>query len=410
MSAFLKIAWRNIWRNKTRTLLTACVVFIAVILSIVMTSQQYGMYDKMIENVVEVTGHLQVQNKDYFDDKSLDNAVSPDSALIRQLKASDHVAGTTTRLESFALASYREMTKGVIVIGFVPSEDDNFTKIKLKLQRQSASGNKFLTEDDQGVLMGEKLGSMLDIGIGDTLVLISQGYHGVSAAGLFPVRGFIRLPSVEMESSLIYMSLSAAQKFYGAPGLGTSILIKADHSANIGLIRNQLTPLVGPENCLKDWEEIQPEIIQMINSDISSGYFMKGIFYMIIAFIIFSTLVMMMHERRREFGIMNAMGLQKSRLSGIVFLEILMVTLLGTFIGVVIGYILINFLNLNPIPLQGDMAKMMEEYGFEPVIFFANTPDIFFWQPVVVFFITIILYIFPLITIKKLKIIQAIHG
>ena len=409
MGTFLKIAWRNIWRNKTRTVLTACVVFIAVILSIVMTSQQYGMYDKMIENVVEVTGHLQVQNKAYFDEKSLNNAISPDSGLMGRIRKLEHVAGATTRLESFALASYREMTKGVMVVGMVPSEDDNFTRLKRKLERQSSSAN-FLTNSDSGVIIGEKLGSLLAIGIGDTLVLISQGYHGASAAGLFPVRGLIRLPSAEMESSLVYMSLPAAQKFYGAPGLGTALLIKADNAANIGLIKTQITPFIGTENCLKDWQEIQPDIVQMIASDISSGYFMKGIFYMIIVFIIFSTLMMMMHERRREFGIMMAMGMQKFRLSVVVFLEILMVTLLGSFTGVAVGYALTLFLNLNPVPLQGEMARVMEEYGFEPVIFFSKEAFIFYWQPIVVFLITLILYIFPLITIKKLEIIKAIHG
>ena len=69
MNIFLKMAWRNIWRNKTRTFLTACVVFIAVVLSILMTSEQYGLYDKMIDNVIEITGHLQVQNKEYWGNK-----------------------------------------------------------------------------------------------------------------------------------------------------------------------------------------------------------------------------------------------------------------------------------------------------------------------------------------------------
>jgi ABC-type lipoprotein release transport system permease subunit len=409
MGTFLKMAWRNIWRNKTRTLLTATVVFIAVILSIVMTSQQYGMYDKMIGNVVEVTGHLQLQNKAYFGEKSLNNALSPDSVLMGQIRKLEHVAGATTRLESFALASCREMTKGVMVVGMVPSEDNNFTRLREKLARQSSSSS-FLTDSDSGVIIGEKLGSLLDIGIGDTLVLISQGYHGASAAGLFPVRGMIRLPSAEMESSLVYMSLVAAQKFYGAPDLGTALLIKADNAANIGLIKDKLTPIIGPENCLKDWQELQPDIVQMIASDISSGYFMKGIFYMIIAFIIFSTLMMMMHERRREFGMMMAMGLQKFRLSVMVIFEILMVTLLGSFTGVAFGYALTRFLNQNPVPLQGEMARMMEEYGFEPVIFFSKDAFIFYWQPIVVFLITVTLYIFPLITIKKLEIIKAIHG
>jgi ABC-type lipoprotein release transport system permease subunit len=302
------------------------------------------------------------------------------------------------------------MTKGVMVIGIVPSEEDGFSQLRKKLTRQTNSSDNYLTDNDEGVLIGEKLANYLKVGIKDTLVLISQGYHGISAAGLFPVRGFIRFPSAEMEGSIVYMSLQSAQKFYGAPDWGTSILVKTDSQDHIDLVRKQIETILPPEYCVKSWRELQPEIVQMIDSDVSSGYFMKGIFYMIITFIIFSTLVMMMYERRREFGIMHAMGLQKFRLSVVVFAELLMISLLGTFAGLTIGYLVTYQLNQHPIPLQGDMAKMMEEYGFEPVIFFSKSIDIFYWQPVVVFCITIFLYIFPLITIKKLKIIKAIHG
>ena len=375
-----------------------------------MTSEQYGLYDKMIDNVIEITGHLQVQNKEYWGNKSINNAVSTDSTLIGKIKKLPDVEGVTSHLESFALASYREMTKGVMVIGVVPSEEDEFSRLRKKLSKPTDSVRNYLTDTDEGVLLGEKLANYLKVGINDTLVLISQGYHGISAAGLFPIRGFIKLPSIEMESSIVYMSLQAAQKFYGAADWGTSILVKAKNRGKIKQLKSQVERLLQPDNCVKTWEELQPEIVQMIDSDISSGYIMKGIFYMIIGFIIFSTLVMMMYERRREFGIMLAMGLQKFRLSVIVLIEIIMISVMGTFAGLGIGYLVTWLLNQNPIPLTGEMAKMMEEYGFEPVIFFSKGVDIFYWQPVVVFGITLFLYIFPLITIRRLKIVKAIRG
>ncbi len=409
MNSFFKLAWRNIWRNKTRTLLTASVVFITVILSIVMTSEQYGIYDKMIDNLIEITGDMQIQNKAYWENKSINDAVTTDSALIGKVKKLGNITGVTVHLESFALASHRELTKGVMVIGVIPSDEDSFSKLRKKLSKTTFAST-YLTNDDEGILLGEKLANFLKVGIKDTLVLISQGYHGVSAAGLFPVRGLIKLPSIELESSIVYMSLPAAQKFYGATDWGTSILIKADNKDNYDKIKSRIADFLPADYVVKDWRELQPEMVQMIDSDISSGYFMKGIFYMIVTFIIFSTLVMMMYERRKEFGVMHAMGLQKSKLSVIVFIELLLITLLGTVFGVGIGYVITYFLHGNPIPLQGEMARTMEEYGFEPVIFFSNSADIFYWQPIVILCITLFLYLFPWITIQKLKIIKAMRG
>lgn len=410
MNSFLKIAWRNIWRNRTRTFLTSSVISISVILTMVMSSSQYGSYDKMIENVVAATGHLQLQNKAYRENKSINEAVLLDTSLIGTIKKLDHVTSVSSHLESFALASNQEMTKGVMVIGVVPSEEEKFSNLRKRLSKSTSKPENYLTDYDDGILVGEKLASLLKIEVLDTLVMISQGYHGTSAAGLFPVRGFIKLPSVEMESSIVYMTLPAAQKFYDAAGWGTSILINAENQSFADLLKSRIVGLQPPQNCVKSWQELQPEIVQMIESDKSSSNFMKGILYMIITFIIFSTLVMMMHERKKEFGIIHAIGMQKFNLSGIIFIEILIISLMGTFAGVGIGYLIVNYLNQNPIPLEGDMAKMMEEYGFDPVLFFSNSPDIFYWQPVIVLCLTLLLCLFPLITIKRLKIIRAIRG
>ena len=128
MKTFLKIAWRNIWRNKTRTLLTLSVLFISVFLAILMTSEEDGTFGKIIDNIIDMTGHVQVQNKEYWENKSINEGVILDSALLKNLRKAEHVSKVTTHLESFALASYRDMTKGVMVIGIVPTEEEEFAK------------------------------------------------------------------------------------------------------------------------------------------------------------------------------------------------------------------------------------------------------------------------------------------
>jgi ABC-type lipoprotein release transport system permease subunit len=410
MSTFSKIAWRNIWRNKTRTLLTLSVLFISVFLAIVMTSEEDGTFGKIIDNVIDMTGHVQIQNTEYWENKSINEGVILDSTLLKNLRNTEHVNKVTAHLESFALASYRDMTKGVLVIGIVPSEEEEFAKFKQKYLKQKGAGNQYLKDDDDGIIIGEKLASYLKISIGDTLVMISQGYHGVSAAALFPVRGTIRLPSIELESRMVYMSRPAAQQFYGADDLVTAILIKADDNQNIKKLRENIAPLIPKGTCIKSWDELQPEIVEMINGKLAGGNFVKGIFYMILGFIIFSTMVMMLYERRREFGIIVAIGMQKNSLSVVVFFEVLMIAMLGTILGLAGGYSLVSYLFMHPIPLTGEMAGTVEEYGFEPFIFFSKNPGIFYWQPITVFCLTLVIYLFPYLSIKRMKILNAIRA
>ena len=405
MGTFLKIAWRNIWRNKTRTLLTLGVLFISVFLAIIMTSEENGTYGKIIDNVIDLTGHLQIQDKEYLEDRSINQGMILDSTLLGIIRKTPHVRQVTAHLESFALASCREMTRGVVVVGIVPSEEEEFAGFRQKYLKQTAGKGKYLSDQDEGVFLGEKLAAYLRVNINDTIALISQGYHGASAAGLFPVRGTIRLPSVELESRMIYMSRAAAANFYGAAGLVTSVLIKADENKNLKqlLINRIFKPMI------RSWDEIQPEIVQMINGKLAGGRFVKGIFYMILGFIIFSTMVMMMYERRKEFGIMAAIGMQKSSLSVVVFFEIILISILGTILGLAAGYYLTSWLYIHPIALKGEMAKSVEEYGFEPFIFFSKNVEIFYWQPIVVFCLTLVIYLFPFISIRRMKIINAIR-
>ncbi|MEI6275908.1 MAG: FtsX-like permease family protein [Prolixibacteraceae bacterium] len=409
MGTFLKIAWRNIWRNKTRTLLTLGVLFISVFLAIVMTSEEDGTYGNIIDNVIDMTGHLQIQDKEYKDGRSINQGMILDSAMLEKFRKTNHVRQLTAHLESFALASCREMTRGVMVVGIVPSEEEDFAGFKEKYLKQTGGKGIYLKDQDDGVILGEKLASYLRIHVNDTLALISQGYHGASAAGLFPVRGTIRLPSVEMESRMIYMSRAAAENFYGATGLVTSVLVRADDTKNLKQLRKELNTVIPAETCIRSWDEIQPEIVQLIDGKLAGGNFVKGIFYMILGFIIFSTMTMMMYERRKEFGIMAAIGMQKSSLSIVVFFEVILISILGTILGVVAGYLLTSWLFIHPIALQGEMAKSVEEYGFEPFIFFSRNIEIFYWQPIVVFCLTLVIYLFPFISIRRLKIIRAIR-
>jgi len=459
-----KIAWRNLWRSKTRTLLTTFVVFFVVILSTIMSSQQYGMYDNMIDNIIEFSGHLQIQDTNYVKNKTInDSYILPDQVL-NEVKNTKHVVGVVPRIESFSLASWGDKTKGVIVVGIDPENEKNisnldkkiarfamnidsseydtsiYNKLKLlngksyvsedilkdrlksnledyyseelaqKLVRKSSINSNYLENNDNGVVIGEALAKYLEINLGDTLVMISQGYHGVSAANLFPVKGFIKLPAKQLERQIVFMDIYQCQDFYSADNLITSLLIKIDKNNNINGVKHDLNSKI-PGNLLSQtWEELQPEAVQMIESDKAGGVFMKGIFYMIVGFIIFGTIMMMLAERRREFGILIAIGLRRSKLSKILLIETLLISAIGTVAGFLLSIPIISIFHNNPIPLQGDMAAVMEDFGFEPIIFFSNNLDIFYTQALVIFIVSVIIFLFPLLSISKLNVINAIKG
>lgn len=402
----LKLAWRNIWRNKRRTLITVASIFFGVLLSAYMTSMQEGSYDKMVEIVVKFySGYMQVHHEDYWENKSINNSFDYNQELIDQLKKHPEVDFVIPRLESFGLASAGELTRGSAIFGIVPEVETQLTGIANKI----VSG-QYLRPADDGVVIGEGLARYLKLKLNDTLVVITQGYHGVSAAGKFPVRGIIKHVSPELNKSIIYMELKTCQGFLGAENKLTSLVVNVADNDTMKRTLKKLKSEIQPPFSVMSWEEMQPEVVQQIESDRAGGMIMKAILYIVIAFGIFGTVMMMIAERRREFGVMISIGMQKSKLSVILFIETLFIGMLGILSGVAVSLPLLFIQARNPIPLTGETGKLMEDFGFEPYMFFSTAPEVFWQQAISVFVLTLLVGIYPVIASLRIREIKALHG
>ncbi len=477
MTNFIKIAWRNLWRNKRRTLITAASILFAVFFANLMRSFQTGSYDYWINSTIEsYTGHLQIQHPDYKNNPVIDNLIPFDTALIDQIHQIEKVKTVNPKLQSFALASSGNQTKVVMVQGIIPENEAQISKLNeqivqyrltpdaidaIKLQignkklsdkldvninqsyakqgkleldlgldvatdnnvievikAQSKFAGSYLAPSDNGVLIGDKLAKFLDIVPGDTLVLMGQGYQGQNAAGKFPVRGIVKMNNPMLDKSVVYMHLNSAQQLYSALTPDSVMLIsslsvvlnsKSDNA--IEQVKNKIVKLSIPyQYQLSDWKELNMELMQQIESDKKSGQIFIGILYLIIGFGIFGTVLMMTMERKREFGVMVAIGTQKVRLAIIMFVEMIYLAIIGVIAGFVASLPFIYLGHYYPLRFTGEMAKMYEDMGFEPVMPMALF-DWYMWeQAVTVFFIVALATLYPVITILKLNVIKSIRG
>ena len=208
----LKMAWKNLWRNRSRTLITIAAIFFAVILSVTASSLKNGIFNNLIKNVVGFyTGYIQVHKKGYQDEQILDNSFSMSASTEDKIRSQPNVSGIAPRLESFGLASFNEVTKGCMVVGVVPDKEDKITSLQKKLTR-----GDYLDTNDHAVLLGQGLAERLKINILDTILLIGQGYHGSTAAGKYLVKGILRFGSPQINDKILFMPLSTAQDFLGA--------------------------------------------------------------------------------------------------------------------------------------------------------------------------------------------------
>ena len=467
-----QLAWRNLWRNKRRTLITAASVFFAVFFALVMRSFQLGTYEKMYRDVIEsYSGYLQLQNDDYLDESSLDNGFVLEQSLTDLIDADPNVTGVIPKLESFALAAAGSRTQGVMVIGMDPDNEQKTLNIRNRLiryrltpeacealkgenlpgrtaklidvfageawnddktlvselgigkddsaavmplfRRYASLDNRYLTSADSGrAVIGYGLSRYLGADLGDTLVIMGQGYHGVSAAGLFVVKGIVSMPNPEIDNAFVYITLADAQYLYAAPGMVTSAIISINETEDRELYETQrrLNDSCSDGLVIRNWKEMNALLLNQMEADNKSGAIMIGILYLVIAFGVFGTVLMLMAERRREFGMLVSIGMQRRKLAGIVGMEMLFIGLLGVMAGVAASLPIVFYGYARPLRFTGEMAKMYEDYGFEPVMPMLLPDTYYLWQAVIVLLILLIAIAFSVRRIFRLNIINALRA
>lgn len=403
----LKLAWRNIWRNRRRTFITMASVFFAVLLAVLMRSANTGIYDHMVHNVVSFSsGYIQIHKKGYWDEQSIENSFREDDNLYRLLRSQPELSGYAPRLESFALASVGEKTKGVFVLGIDPEKETRLSGLKSKI-----TGGHYIGPNDRSVLLAEGLAGKLGLSAGDTIVLISQGYHGASAAGKYPVAGIIRYGSPELNKRMVNMPLKLMQEMYGADGMITSISLMLRESDSMEQVKSTLTAGTDREAYeIMDWKQMMPELNQVIEGDKAGDYIVIGILYLVIAFGVFGTILMMTRERMHEFGILLAIGMKKRLLASVLVVESFLISFIAALAGMAGAVPFVVWFYKHPIRFSGNIQKIYDRYGMEAVIPFSPKAAIFTEQGFVIFVLSLLLSLYASRKIFKTNALEALRS
>ncbi len=467
-----KLAWRNLWRNRRRTMITAASIFFAVFFALFMRSLQLGSYAYMYKNVIEsYSGYIQLQQENWWDEKTIDNSFEYSKEMELSLVDDENIEQIIPRIESFALASGGSSTKGVMVLGIDPEKESLLSNISNKVVKYKLTAEAIgkimedemfskktknlvslfegtcYSEEDRmlldlginpeeaeiylpllkeftqiphsqiqpgqpGVWLGDELASYLELSPGDTLVLLGQGYHGTTAAGKYEIKGLIKLPATEISGRIVYMPYDIAQQLYNVGNnLTAAVLHLADNSdEGIASTMKRLDENIPGGTRLIEWKEMNDVIIQQMEADNVSGMFMIGILYIVIAFGIIGTVLMMTAERKREFGVLVAIGMQKKKLASIISYEMFYIGLLGVLLGSIVCIPIILYGVHHPIIFKGELAHMMEQYDFEPKLVFEPISYYFLWQSFVVGFMVLVSLIHPLRKILNLKVVTALRA
>ena len=410
----MKMAWRNIWRNPRRTMLTILAIAFACVLLIFMLSFQFGSYDTMINASVKIhTGHLQVQARDYRDNQEIRHVI-PDPRPVQQaLDAIPEVKAHAPRARSFALVSSEERSYGVMVEGVEPAAEAHVSTLAGIIRQGHYLEDQPREDAMPHALIGHLLARNLKVTIGDELTVLGQGLDGSIAATVLRVWGIYNSGMDAFDRGAIQIPLDAFQEIFAMGTAVHEIVIVGRRLADVPAIEAALnTPLTRiptqrPLDVL-DWEELMPGLRQAISMDLVSGSIFYLILIMVVAFSILNTFLMAILERTYEFGVMMAVGAKPGRLTRLVLAESVGMTLVGVITGMVLGCLVTWYFMHHGISLAGS-SEVLRQFGIPSRLYPRLTPISTTAGPLAVFVVTLLAALYPALKIRRLQPVEAMR-
>ncbi|HMV65636.1 MAG TPA: FtsX-like permease family protein [Myxococcota bacterium] len=328
MGGLASIAWRNLWRQRRRTLLTLVSIAFGGFLTIMMTALQDRSFADFIDNAARLgSGHVALQHPEYRDTPTLTRSVT-DADEKRKVAEADPAADRAVeRVTGQTMVSTASDSFGALFIAYDPALE---TPETLTFTRSVVEGRLFESADEPGIILGDRLARNLNAKIGNKVVYTLTDRSGEIVTGMQRLVGVVHTGAPSLDAGLCLLPIGAVQRLVGyAPHEATQVALFLHDGRQSLAAASRLDRHVGPNTAVLTWDEVQPEIRTFVAMKVGGSRVIEAIVALLVAAGIFNTLFMSVLERTREFGIMLAIGYEPRQLFALVMLESAYLAALG---------------------------------------------------------------------------------
>ena len=345
-----KMAWRNLWRNRRRTLVTVGAMTLALFAMILYQGLMQGMLQDMERSILEVEiGDLQIHAPGYLDSPSIYSLIEDPDPLLEKIREAGYRAAP--RLVGGALVATAESSAGASLRGLDLAADPTVSEISKKVGK----GEWLAVDDPSGVVLGYRLSRTLGVEIGDELVALSQATDGSIANDLFFVRGILESVGDATDRAAVLLTASTFREFFVLPEGAHRVIVRRPVSVDLAAADVELSELVG-ELDLRTWRELLPTLATILDAATAATQVVSVIVYIAIGILILNAMLMAVFERVREFGVLKALGVEPRQVLSLIIAESAYQTLLAIGVGLSLAapvmWYLVKF-GVNTGPLAG---------------------------------------------------------
>jgi len=365
MKTLLKISWRNVWRNKARSVVIILATAFGLWGGIIATALITGMLEQQFQSSIKnQVSHLQIHHPEFIRQQLSEFHIQKIDTIFKELSNSNLVLAYTGRTRLNGMIANAAMTSGVEIYGIQPEIENAVTSYK----EQIIEGSYFESDLQHPVVIGAPLAEKMKIELEDRIVLTFQDIEGNITAASFRVCGIFRTSNSFNDERNLYVLQSDLTQLIGQDNIIHEIAILLHSIDKVNTYRDHLQSLF-PDYEIRTWAEISPDLSFIGEFSGMAMMILLIIILFALAFGLLNTMLMTIFERTRELGVLMSVGMNKFKVFSMILYETSFLVITGAMLGTIIGAVTVRITGKYGIDLTHMGADTMSEWGFDAIIY-----------------------------------------
>ena len=405
MSTLIKIAWRNVWRNKIRSGVVIISIVLGIWAGLFVMAMTLGLNEQRMNGAISTyLSHVQVHDAQYSKEQNINYYIQNKEKILNKIEGDNNIKAYAKRTIVTAMAANSNGSYGVQIVGINPAEEKKLTSISDKLI-EGTYLNKFKRNP---IVIGKALADKLDLNLRSKIVITLQDINSNIVSTSFRVEGIFRTSSSMFDEATLFVKMDDLEQITGLSGQIHEIAILANSIDNTEKIKSNLNKdILGSK--AETWSDIAPELGYANEMMSRFIYIFMGIIFLALAFSIINTMLMAVLERKKELGMLMSVGMNKSRIFSMITLETLFISALATPIGMLLSFWTISYFGEVGIDLS-IVAKGLESLGIGTRIYTFLPRQLYINITFLSLLVTFVSALFPARRALKLNPVEAIKA
>ncbi|MET0088562.1 MAG: FtsX-like permease family protein [Candidatus Thiodiazotropha sp.] len=362
---YLALALRNLVRNRRRTTITLLTMIFGIGTLTLLSAMNDGWLSQMKTNfILSFTGHLQIHAKGFEASQNLRDRIDDPEEIIRLIPSNPEIYGWTERIRTSGLASVSGSSAGVQIMAVDPEQETWMTSMDKGIKEGHWLRPGVSTE----LLLGRTIAQNLGAKLGDRVILMTQRPTGEMVSEVFYLGGILETGAPQIDRTLALITLNGAQHWLQMGDAVTDIVFRADeHDQTEQLYRAFVQQLSDTKYEIMPWQELDPMVRQWLEFSDAYGLVVLFVVILLVLTEILNTMLISLHERQKELGVMVAIGTNRRQVFMMLLLEAVLLILIGAILGYLVGSLIVMSLADSGIDLTG-YANAFEFFYMDPII------------------------------------------